>query len=509
MKIYYSKIFKKRIELLYIGFFSILLFIFFLFTEIFGVIEALKILLGLITAVGVLYLVSKKNIYGLWFLLILFYFIPYQSPDYLARIGERLYFSLFKRFNSILCIWDVLIFSLAAFLIINRLVKGKLNFVGIQYKEIRLYIYLMIFAFINGFLHVSGSFLSFGPTEFLRPIISFMPFFYLIFMYLLTVNLIESKKDLDRTYNFIWILTILLIFYSIYRLIGILSGRFDALMMFGLPMILYDQMSLIFYPIFLYISLYLLKVKSKKKNILVALSLFLIILSSTRRFNYIILISGFFITLFLIHKVKRIGLGVIVKNFLKILIFLLIIFLVIILLLPDFVIGVYDSVKSIYFLSEYSLSYGGDIRKAELENMFLNMNKREYSYLVGYGLGTRWEEIIDVPFDGMSHEKKEMNKGFNWWPQFHVPYFSLIYVYGILGFLFMIAIVLMFLKRSVYFIKKFENKKYYQAQIIAITAYLVLTMFFLGGSFNPTGAIFCGILYGLQVSTNKYGRKNA
>ncbi len=504
MKIYYSKILKKRIELLYIGFFSILFFIFFLFTEIFGVIEALKILLGLITAGGVFYLVSKKNIYGLWFLLILFYFIPYSSPDYLARVGEKSYFSLFERFNSTFCIWDVLIFSLAAFLIINRLVKGKLKFVGIQYKEIRLYIYLMIFAFINGFLHVSGSFLSFGPTEFLRPIISFMPFFYLIFMYLLTINLIESKKDLDRTYDFIWILTILLIFYGIYRLIGILSGSFDALMMFGLPMILYDQMSLIFYPIFLYISLYLLKVKSKKKNIIVAFSLFLIILSSTRRFNYLILISGFFITLFLIHKVKRIGLGVIVKNFLKILIFLLIIFLVIILLLPDFVIGVYDSVKSIYFLSEYSLSYGGNIRKAELENMFLNMNKRKYSYLVGYGLGTRWEAIVDISFGALDYDKKEVNKGINWWPQFHLPYISLIYVYGILGFLLMLFIVFMFLKRSVYFIKKFENKKYYQAQIIAITSYLVLTMFFLGGSFNPTSAIFCGVLYGLRVSMVKY-----
>jgi len=504
MKIYYSKILKKRIELLYIGFFSILFFIFFLFTEKFGVIETSKILLGLIAAVGVLYLVSKKNIYGLWFLLILFYFIPYSSPDYLARIGEKSYFSLFKRFNSTFCIWDLLIFSLAAFLIINKLVKGKLKFIGIHYKEIRLYIYLMIFAFINGFLHVSGSFLSFGPTEYLRPIVSFLPFFYMIFMYLLTINLIESKKDLDRTYNFIWILTILLIFYSIYRLIGILSGRFDALMMFGLPMILYDQMSLIFYPIFLYISLYLLKVKSKKKNIIVAFSLFLIILSSTRRFNYIILVSGFFITLFLIHKVKRIGLGVIVKNFLKILIFLLIIFSIIILLLPDFFIGVYDSVKSIYFLSEYSLSYGGNIRKAELENMFLNMNKRKYSYLVGYGLGTRWESIVDISFGPLDHDKKEINKGINWWPQFHLPYISLIYVYGILGFLLMLFILFVFLKRSIYFIKKFENKKYYQAQLIAITSYLVLMMFFLGGSFNPTGAIFCGILYGLQVSMVKY-----
>lgn len=263
-------------------------------------------------------------------------------------------------------------------------------------------------------------------------------------------------------------------------------------------------MSLIFYPIFLYISLYLLKVKSKKKNIIVAFSLFLIILSSTRRFNYLILISGFFITLFLIHKVKRIGLGVIVKNFLKILLFLLIIFLVIILLLPDFVIGVYDSVRSIYFLSEYSLSYGGNIRKAELENMFLNMNKRKYSYLVGYGLGTRWEAIIDISFGPLDHDKKEINKSINWWPQFHLPYISLIYVYGILGFLLMLFIVFMFLKRSVYFIKKFENKKYYQAQVIAITSYLVLTMFFLGGSFNPTSAIFCGVLYGLQVSMVKY-----
>ncbi|NVM03276.1 MAG: hypothetical protein HWN67_13125 [Candidatus Helarchaeota archaeon] len=433
----------------------------------------------------------------------MFYFIPYSRPDLHGLVGEN-YFSIFKRFGRTLCYWDILIFSLATLLLIKKLLRKKLTFVGIQYKEVNLYIFLMIFALINGFLHVSGSYLSFGPTEFLRPIIVFMPFFYFISMYLLTVNVIESKLDLERIFNFIWVLTILLIIYSIYRFLGILSGRIETMMMFGLPMILYDQMSFLYYPIFLYTSLNLLKVRSKKKNFFVAFSLFLIILTSTRRFNYLILILGFFITIFLVYKVRDINLGLLLKKFSKVITFLLVIFLVIIIVLPDFSVGVFDSIRSIYFISEFGLSHGGMIRKTELQNMFLNMNKRVYSYFVGYGLGTRWEEIIDVPFDSMSHDKKEMERSINWWPGFHLPYISKLYIFGIVGTLFFLVIMLIFLKRSLNFIRLLRGDRYYQAQMIAITSYLLLLMFEAGNSFNPTDLIFCGLLYGLQISIVKY-----
>jgi hypothetical protein len=460
--------------------------------------------LGLCIASIFLYLTFRKNLYGLWFLLTLFYFIPYSSPDYLARIGEKAHFSLFNRFNSMFCLWDILIFSLASLILIKKLVKRDLKFIGIQYKEIQLYLYLMIFAFINGFLHVSGSFLSYGPTEFLRPIIAFMPFFYFIAVYLLTVNTVTSKSDLDKTLNFIWVLTLLLICYSIYRLFGILTDRIDALMMFGLPMILYEQMAFLYYPIFLYITMAFLKVESRKKNIVIAFSLFLIILSSTRRFNYLILIFGVIITLFLLYKVKRINLKNIFKNVFKIGIVLFIILLMLTILIPSFTNGVFNSISSIYFISEYGLSQGGGIRINEIQNMFLNMNQRLYSYFVGYGLGTRWEAIKEFSYTSiLDFEKEEINKGNNWWPQFHLPYISLLYVYGILGFIIVLIIISIFLKRSIYFIKS-GNNKYYQAHLIAITAFLTTSLFFLGGSADVTWAIFCGILYGLLVSINKY-----
>ena len=505
MKSIYSEI--SKIELLYILFVLTLFIAVLLLGQSDSIALVAKIFFGILGGIIIIYFSLKKSLYGLFGLLFLFYFIPYSSSDYLARIGEVSRFSLFSRFGSMLCVWDILLFLFAGLLIIKKLLKGRLKFTGIEYSEIRIYSYLMIFAFINGFLHIRGSYLAFGPTEFMRPIIVFLPFFYLIFMYLLTVNVIESKKDLDRAYNYIWLLTILLVFYSIYRIIGIYTGQFDALMMFGLPMILYDQVIFLFYPIFLYVSLYLLKVDSGKKNIFITFILFLIILSSTRRLNYLILVGGFFITLFLVNKVRKIGFGVFVKNLFSIIVILCVIFSLFFIFLPDFTSGVYDSVRSIYFVSEHGMSHGGNVRKTEIENMFLNMNKRAYSYFIGYGLGTRYEAVKDVSFGRLDHGKKEIEKGSNWWPQFHLPYISSIYLIGFLGFFIMIFIVLLFLKRSVNHIRKMEDNKYYQAQMIAIVSYLLLILFFPSGSANPTGAIFGGVLLGLHYSTKKYCSK--
>lgn len=502
MKSIYSEI--SKIELLYIVFVLTLFIAVLLLGQSGSTALVVKIFFGIIGGIIGFYFSLKKSLYGLFGFLFLFYFIPYSSPDYLSRIGEASRFSLFSRFGSTFCVWDILLFLFAGLLFIKKLLKGKLKFKGIEYKEIRIYIYLMIFAFLNGFMHIHGSYLAFGPTEFNRPLVVFFPFFYMILMYLLTVNVIESKNDLEKTYDFIWLLSVLLIFYSIYRIIGIYTGKFDALMMFGLPMILYDQIVLIYYPIFLFVALYFLKVKSGKKNLIVAFILFLIILSSTRRLNYLILITGFFLTLFLIKRVSSISFRVFIKNLFIILFILCMIFLVLVFFLPDFTIGIYDSILSIYFLSEHGLSHGGEIRKTEIENMFLNMNKRKYSYLIGYGLGTRYEAIADVSFGLLDHTKKEIEKNTNWWPQFHLPYISSIYIIGFLGFLAMIFIVLLFLKRSINYIRKMEDNKYYQAQMIAIVSYLLLTLFFPSGSANPTGMIFGGVLLGLHNLTRKY-----
>jgi hypothetical protein len=213
---------------------------------------------------------------------------------------------------------------------------------------------------------------------------------------------------------------------------------------------------------------------------------------------------GFLITMFFVYETHKIYLKGIFKNIFKIVIILSIFFLIIIIVFPNFYKGIYDSFRSIYFISEHGLSYGGEIRKTELQNMIINMDKRKYSYVIGYGLGTRWEEIIDVPFDGMSHDAKEMERSINWWPGFHIPYISMLYIFGILGILFFLIVIIMFLKRSLFFIRQLENNKYYQAQMIAITSYLLLLMFESGNSFNPTNLIFCGLLYGLQVSMVKY-----
>ncbi|MFC1557969.1 hypothetical protein ACFL40_01300 [candidate division KSB1 bacterium] len=502
MKSIYSEI--SKIELLYIVFVLTLFIAVLLLGQSDIIALFAKIFLGILGGITIIYFSLKKSLYGLFGLLFLFYFIPYSSPDYLTRIGEVSRFSLFSRFASTICTWDILIFLFAGLVIIKKLIKGRLEFVGIKHKEIRIYIYIMIFAFLNGLMHIKGNYLSFGPTEFIRPVIVFLPFFYMIFMFLITVNVIESKKDLDKTYDYIWLLTIILIFYSIYRLIGIYTGKFDALMMFGLPMILYDQVVFLFYPIFLYASLHFLKVDSGKKNLFVTFILFLIILSSTRRLNYLILAGGFIITLFLVNKVKKIGFGVFVKILFSIIVILCVIFSLFFIFLPDFTSGVYDSMRSIYFVSEYGMSHGGNIRKTEVENMFLNMNKRAYSYFIGYGLGTRYEAIKDVSFGRLDHGKKEIEKGSNWWPQFHLPYISSIYLFGFFGFFIMIFIVLLFVKRSINYIRKMEDNKYYQAQMIAIVSYLLLTVFFPSGSANPTSMIFGGILLGLHYSTNKY-----
>ncbi len=466
--------------------------------------ELTLVLVGAVLAFTLfLYILLKKELYGLFIIMILFYLIPFSSidPD-VRRLGANI--SLFSRFSMLISPWDWLMLILVSVWFYKNVYKDKVRIKWIEHPEIRLYFGIMIVSLIIGFLHVSGSFLSYGPTRIVMPIVTFLPFCYFLVMYILTLSFIRSKRDVDRSLNFIWIMNIVLIFYSVYRIIGILSGSINTMWGFGLPIILYEQVFLILFPIFAYTAMRVQKVKHFHNSFILMLIFFILLIVSTRRTYYIYLFGGFTTVLIFLIGSRIISGFRFVKIFSKIILSGTIVGMIIYFTFPVFIEGMGNSLKSIYFLSEYGLARGGNTRKAEITNIFENMNNNYYSYLVGYGLGTMWHEESRVPLDTMAYTKKDLENSKSWFPKFHLPYVNKIYRFGFIGILLFLYIIGKFFMRSIRRIKAAECNKFYQAYLVAISTYLMILLFESGDSPNPTALIFCGFLYGIQSGISRY-----
>ncbi|MCP4723451.1 MAG: hypothetical protein GY863_00370 [bacterium] len=445
----------------------------------------------------------KRELYGLLILLFIFYLFPYSSIDPVARrIGN--YYTLYSRFSIFFSPWDYLVFAMIFIWGYKRIEKNRIKFRWIEHREIKLYTGLMVFALINGFLHVSGSFLSYGPTRFIQPIAAFLPFLYFIVMYLFTINFIESKKDVERCTTFLYLMNFVMIIYGIVRLIGILSGSINTLWGFGLPIIIYEQSTLLLYTVFLYLSFVLVKGKHTQRSFLLTLIVLFIVLFTTRRYNYILLISGVIAVFFFTWTTGNIKIPGILNNAFKALILVAVLVMILFLIFPGFIQGVSDSLTSILFLTEYGLQFGGDTRKAEMINTFLNMDTREYTYLTGFGLGTMWKEISYVPLDPLAFSEVQLGHSKSWFPSFHIPYFNKIFRFGIMGIVIFIIMLFLYIKRSIRLIKKVPDNLFYKAHLIALSSYLATNLFDCGDSFNPTKLIFCGFLFGVQSCIHRY-----
>jgi len=462
---------------------------------------------GALGMLGFVMVTLRRELYGLWLMLALFYFIPFESLSQSVRMGRTAWYSLYSRFSLYFAPWDYLIFLVAALWLYKNASKKRFVIRWLEFPEMKLYALLMAGAFAMGLLHVSGSVFSAGPTWFLRPVIAVMPFYYFVVMYLFTINFIASREDAARTVRFFWLLNILFLFYAVYRIIGIAAGYIETLRGFGVPIVIHEQISLILFPVLLYFAFFLLKVRHRYRSFLVAFIFGLLIIAGTRRFNYITFALGMAFTVFYAVMSGRLKTPRFLWIGMRIILFAVILCVVVYLLFPALAQGISNSVRSLYFISEFGLSYGGAMRKAEFENLILNLDASPWHYLFGFGLGTLWKERVYAPQDPRDTNaliRSERPETRGWYMSYHLPYISTLFRLGYAGTVILLTAYVLFIRRSVMFVRRAKSSPVYQAIVVALAAYLSVFMFLIGESPNPTNLIFCGFLYGLLTSINRH-----
>lgn len=442
--------------------------------------------------------VEVKPIWPLLVILFSFFYFPFSSVDPKIRTtGE--YFSIYNRFVAGLSIWEMLILVCFGVLGWGKWRSGALNLSFGSWRGVPLYLFFFALAIANGLLHVEGSVLGYGPTEFRWVIIATMPIAYFLAVFLLIINIVETQEQAARLIKWLDRLTVGLIIYGVIRFILILLGYVQTMIPFGLPIVLYDQLNLFYAPIFIIVARLLLKEKLGALQYTNLVLMVVFILLSTRRFNYIFLLLGVG-AVFAIGIITRYWRATRVFGFISKGIAALAVALIVLrIVIPSFVSGVADSVNSINMFSKFGQKYGGDSRVAELENIYANLDRRPYAYLIGFGLGTKWQAIEPQPMNSMAFPEKYMRQSKGWYPRFHLPYVASFYRFGILGMAFLIAWLWFYLRTPLRTLR--AKKETPKAFCIGAIAFLAICLPMIGDSTSPVLPIICGIYMGLLEKT--------
>ncbi len=430
------------------------------------------------------------------FLLAIFYFFPYSSINPAVRSGGN-YFTLFRKFGGLFSVWDFLLFAGLLHVIFLKLKQERLTVRGFDFPEMRAFSIFGVWAFVWGWLHIFGNLLGYGPTDLLRPFVVFQVFFYFLTVYLLTLNWLERREDWEVAVRWLKRLTWLLALYGMVRFAGILSGKIETMWPFGLPVVLYDQMTMLYLPVFTWVaSLVLGKAGWRGLGGLALFSTFFILISA-RRFNYFLLVAGTLVTLLLAGFLAEEFGKKIAKIFLKLAgVFVLSLFILGI-FFPSGLKHVGVAFQSInIYKKDVAAVTGSDIRRQELKNLVLNLNERPYGYFVGLGWGTKWKAIAYQPLDSFSYTEKYLQKSLGWFPQFHLPYVGLLYRYGVLGLVFFWGILGLLFYRIFKRIRRFGVQEH-RPLFIGMLAFLLLFLPTFGDSANPTFMILAGFYLGL------------
>ena len=453
---------------------------------------------------GIIFLWKRQRLAAFWdevkaicpllVVLFAFFYFPFSSVDPKIRTSGE-YFSIYSRFVAGLSIWEMLLLCCFGILLWRKWRAGALNLSFGNWRGMPLYLFFFALAIAIGLLHVEGSVLGYGPTELRWVIVATMPIAYFLAVFLLIVNVVETRQQTERLIRWLDRFTFGLIIYGVVRLIFIMTGYVQTLIPFGLPIVLYDQMNLLYAPIFIITARLVMKEKLGALHYVnLALMLFFV-LCSTRRFNYIFLVLGLgaVLAIGVIVKswsVKRL-LGFLSKGIAAFALALIALMIAV----PNFVDGVVDSVNSINMFSKFGQKYGGDSRVAQLENIFANLERRPYAYLVGFGLGTKWQAIEPQPMDSMAFPQEYMRQSKGWYPKFHLPYVASFYRFGILGMAFLMMWIGFYLKFYLRMLRV-ENVMN-KAFCIGAIAFLAMCLPIIGDSTNPVLPIICGIYMGV------------
>ncbi len=466
--------------------------------------------LFLLASGGCVVIWKKPRPVTLWILLLaVFFFFPYSTISPTARMTGT-YFTLYRKLGGLLSVWDVILGVLLILFLLIQMNRKRLTFKGFSFPELSVLSGFVLLSFLWGVLHVSGNILGYGPTGMLRPIVSLQVFFYFLMVYFFTVNFLENRSDWAFAKKWLIRLTGLLAVYGIFRFVGILLGKIETMWPFGLPVILYDQMLMLYLPIFAWVAAKVLRKQDWKGLGWVSLMSLFFIVASARRFNYVLLLLGTLLVLLIAswlsgHFWKRL-----LSSLKAFSVALAVLVLGLVLIFPSTSKRIAETIQSINIYTHTQKAVtGSDIRRQEIRNLILNMDNRPYSFAIGMGLGTKWKAIVYQPIDSFSFTEKYLKKSLGWFPQFHIPYFGLIYRYGILGLLLFWGILVFLFVRFLLLIRK-TGVSAETPLLIGMLVFLMIILPTFGDSANPTGFILSGFYLGLlEFRVGYWGNQNA
>lgn len=471
--------------------------------------DSFELLLFLLLAGVVLFFFSiqilRRESNAIWLILLLLISFPLSlSPDNFGFVG-RASFDLRIRYGGLnpvewLMLWiTVLIFIKAV------IEKKPLRFQFITDPALRwIFIIFTLGMFHGAFRRLIA---PYGETPLFAPFGSYSPIFSIFFMTTLVQNTIKTPEELFRSLRIYWYFLYLIITYGIILLILFFLGIYKTFSIEGsMPIILYEQLLLFFYPIaFLIISrrLELPKFWSSSK-IAIFLMIFFILIS-TRRLEYISAVTIPIIA----YSAGKIA-GIFPKRhwsvpLKRILITIpVILFLYYILPLPGKDI-IYKTILSLDLGSQYGNLSAAANRLGQFNNLFLNIHQG-YTFIFGLGLGTFWKEIIPVAHSLGSGFFNLIEQGYTSFPQFHIPIVSLLFRFGYLGTAILLCIFIWYFKNIIRIVRVLPNI-WCQAHYLSMSAFVWLFLLFLGDTRSPSMA-YVGIVLGfaetIKTLANKY-----
>lgn len=442
-----------------------------------------------------------------WFLfagLGLFYFSPYTRISSEAGPAEKAV-SIHYHFGGVISIWELLLLGMLLLLLTRNALGGRLTLPLGPWTGVFFLVLILTFAFASGLLHSTAGPLRYGITGARRPLIAYSAVFYLFATYLIVLNAIRTRLHLRQMLHWLNYLTIALVIYGFIRLILMLTGSIPGMWLFGLPVVLYDQMLMLYVPIFALISNWLHKGRLGAGRTLILASLMFFIVCSTRRFNYLLLIAGLIFVLALGWRLQMWPgrrTGKVVAGMTACMAALL---LALHLVIPHAAGGVARAVQSINAFSKIGQVNSGKMRLAELGNLLRNLDERPYAYLTGFGMGTMWRSIDYQPVDPLT---RKLRPRYNWYTQFHLPYISIVFRLGILGaFVFGIWF---WCYVSEHLRRLRTVRTPLQPVYLAVLAFIFFLLPSLLDSFSPTGWSLCGLYAALaERMANLYGARGA
>jgi hypothetical protein len=432
-----------------------------------------------------------KSFWPLLSILMLFYASPYTNVAPSMR-DPGASFSIYIYLAGPLTILNVAFAVALAGTFFEEAKRGKVNLTIGKWYGIAFLFMMVVVSFAIGLLHADGGILQYGVTELKRPVNAFMSAFYMLAIFMLVINSIKTQDSLVRLLRWLDRLTWMVLGYGIYRLIIIVAYGAETMWMFGLPIVLYDQMAMLYVPIFSSVARQLAGQRVNRMELLQVVVAIAFILCSTRRFNYLLLVMG--LVLIIIFRWSTHTLSA--QHFRRIVVrstaVLIVVTGLLVAISPKFIEGVGSAFQSIDMGSRVGQKHGGSVRTAVIRNIFANLDERPYAYVSGFGLGTMWHAVEYQPMDPLT---KRLRTNDGWYTQFSVPYVSSLFRMGIVGVLLLLAWLTYYLVRTIRETQVLPS--WLQSDSIGMIAYIVMVVPALPDSLNPTGWILCGLYMGL------------